>query len=63
MPLAEACSYADVRARYNAVHDGAVLLRAEAAQQRAEAERLGRMVADWSAWRIHLGRMRLWRRG
>lgn len=61
--LFAACSYADVRARYNAVHDGAVLLRAEADQQRAEAERLGRMVADWSAWRIHLGRMRLWRRG
>lgn len=60
--LFAACSYADVRSRYQQVHDGAVALRAEADQQRAEAERLGRMVADWSAWRIHLGRLRFLRR-
>lgn len=60
--LFAACSYADVRSSYHHAHDGAVALRAEVDRQTAESERLSRIVADWSAWRIHLGRLRLWRR-
>jgi predicted O-methyltransferase YrrM len=61
--LFAARSYADVRGRYQQVHDSAAALRLEADRQHAEAQRLGRLVADWSAWRLHIGRLRLWRRG
>lgn len=68
--LFAARSYADMRARYIGSHDGAAELRRELdrhlvefERQRDEVLRLGEMVADWSAWRIHLGRLRFWRRG
>ncbi len=60
--LFAARSYADVRRRYQEVHDSAAALRVEADRQYAEAQRLGNLVADWSAWRIHIGRLRFWRR-
>lgn len=68
--LFAAQSYADMRARYIGTHDGAAELRrefdrhlAEYERQRREVVRLGEMVADWSSWRIHLGRLRFLRRG
>ncbi|MEY3142984.1 MAG: hypothetical protein RLY21_1477 [Planctomycetota bacterium] len=61
--LFAARSYADVRSRYHQFHDGVDTLRAEADRQRGEAERLGRLVAEWSAWRVHVGRLRFLRRG
>ena len=60
--LFAACSYADVRPKYQQLHDGAAALRSEAERQRAEALRLADIVADWSAWRVHLGRLRFLRR-
>lgn len=54
--LFAARSHADTRARYIATHDGATGLR-------KECERLGAALHDWSSWRVHLGRYRLWRRG
>lgn len=60
--LFAACSYGDVRPKYQQLHDGAAALRSEAERQRAEALRLANIVADWSAWRVHLGRLRFLRR-